>query len=140
MKQKTKRETDKTAQNWPPGLSLKQIRAINAVFEMSTVSAALKKAGVSRSIYYTWIRQDQTFRTELHARQREIHESSLHDLKALSGEAVAELQRLLAAKDPRVRMAAVKTILDAGMRANEQLDFIDRLEALENGTNTNVIS
>ena len=44
---------------------------------------------------------------------------------------MAELQRLIAAKDPRVRMAAVKTAMDAAMKAHEQLEVNERLSALE---------
>ena len=122
---------DINAHNWPAGLSLKQTRAISAVLEMPTVESAMKKAGVSRSIYYAWIRQDKTFRDELNTRRQELYETSLNDLKAVLGEAVAELQRLIAAKDPRVRMAAVKTAMDAAMKAHEQLEVNERLSALE---------
>jgi len=117
-------------------LSLRQERMIVAILQSRTIEEAVRAARISRTIFYQWLNDDERFRSELHARRQAVFELHLHDLKAVMGGAVAELNRLLGSKDERVRLGAVKTSLDAGMRAHEQLDFIDRLEALENGTNT----
>jgi hypothetical protein len=120
-----------TGQKRTSTLSLRQERMIVAILQSRTIEEAVKAARISRTIFYQWLNDDERFRSELQARRQAVFESHLHDLKAVMGGAVAELNRLLGSKDERIRLGAVRTSLDAGMRANEQLDFMDRLEALE---------
>ena len=128
---KRKRTADNSAQNWTAdGITLKQERAIAAVLEGRTIEAAMKKARLARSTFYEWLKEDR-FREELNARRKYLFQAALEDLKALLGDSVHELQRLILYQDPKIRLSAVRTSIDAALRANEQLDFLDRLENLE---------
>lgn len=111
-------------------LSVKQSRAIAAILEENTVAAGLRKARVSRSAYYSWL-QDDAFATALKQRQTALHEAAIADLKAMLARAVKELGALLASRDERTRLSAVKEVLDRTESAFEHHTVIARIEELE---------
>ncbi len=91
----------------------------------------MKKAGVSRTTFYAWLRTDDAFREELETRRRETYEASLQGLQSLASAAVTELHRLLRSRTERVRFAACRLIIDAAFTAHQHLDIEQRLGELE---------
>ena len=120
---------NENTQKWTP--SARQEGAIVALLKTPSLEQAAKTAKVSRSAIYQWLREDHNFTTELRTRRREAFESDMLALKAMLSAAVGELARLIASKNERTRLTAVKTALDCAFQAHETLDVEDRLSVLE---------
>lgn len=120
---------NKSAHN--PTLSVKQLRAIACLIECPTVEAAMKKAGVARTTFYAWIKDDPSFRVELHRQRGEAFEETMNVVKAAAAQATRKLAALIDAKDERVQLAACRSVLMAAFQAHEVLEVEERMVALE---------
>lgn len=115
-------------------LTPKQDRVISALLDSANIGSAMRKAKVSRTTYYEWLRTDAAFRTTLKSRQSSLFEAGMTQLKALLSKAIIELGRLLESQDERIRLVACKQVLDNAFAAFEQQTLIERIEKLEGQT------
>ena len=120
---------DRNQQN--PTLSARQERAIAAVMDSASIAAAMKKANIHRTTFYAWLRDDPLFASTLKQRQTALHEAVAADLKTMSTRAVKELGDLLASKDERIRLSAVKEALGCTATVFEHETLAERIAALE---------
>lgn len=112
-------------------LTPRQEKVIAALMETPVVSKAVRRAGVSRETYYSWVRTSDVFRAAIRRQTSEMYEYQLAQMRNLTAKAGEELARLLEHKDGRIRLGACKQILEIGARAHELLDISERLAKLE---------
>ena len=67
-------------------LNPKQVRAVTHILESNSVEKAAKKAGVSRSTIYNWMR-DPGFKEQLERERRAVFEEGLNALKMAAAKA-----------------------------------------------------
>jgi hypothetical protein len=94
------------------------------------VGSAAEKAGVSEVTIYRWFKLPH-FRAAYREARREVVEKAIAQLQQSSWAAATTLIRLLASGSDAVRLRAAQAILDQANRGIEQLDFEERLTALE---------
>ena len=128
-------KANKTRRKRTPPASLRQERMIVALLQYPSVDEACRRAKVSRTTYYEWMK-DRSFRNALTERRRAAFGESLDTIKAGLRDAAVELRRLVKSKNERVRLAAVKVQIDAATRAHEMLDIEERLSALESASSS----
>ena len=92
MRQKTRIPTDST-------VSQKQASLIAALASGSSVTQAAKHAGIDRSTYYAWLKNDAAFLAELNRQYNERTEALWARLSGLADESLAFLDKLL--KNPK---------------------------------------
>lgn len=110
-----------------------QARALEALLSSSTVREASHLAGVSERQVYRWLALPE-FRAKLKAGERERIESAMRCLSSLTGEAVSALASVLAEPEQygaNIKRLAAVSIIELMLKAREQLDIDERLEALE---------
>ena len=111
-------------------LSHKQEQAIAALLTESTVASAAEKAGVGEVTLYRWLKV-QEFASAYREARREVVEKAIAQMQQSSWAAATTLIRLLASGSDAVRLRAAQAILDQANKGIEQLDFEERLTALE---------
>lgn len=112
-------------------LSAKQRKAISSVITCNSISEACKSIGISRSVFYGWMK-DEAFRDALMQEQNSVIETALKDLKGLSSEAVEQLGKLLRETgNETVRLKAISLILEHTIKLKEIEDIERRLEEIE---------
>jgi hypothetical protein len=104
--------------------------AIAALLSEPTISAAATRAGISESTLLRWM-QDPSFRDQYRASRRAVVEGATGRLQQAATQAVDALTRNLACGIPAVEVGAARTVLDLAAKAVEQLEFADRLAAIE---------
>ena len=110
--------------------SHKQERAIAALLSEATVASAAEKAGVGEVTLYRWLKVPEFVAAYREAR-REVVEKAIAQMQQSSWAAATTLIRLLASGSDAVRLRAAQAILDQANKGIEQLDFEERLTALE---------
>jgi hypothetical protein len=121
---------NKTKQN--STLTARQGKTITAVLVAKSIAEGLKKAKVSRSSYYQWMRENAAFKDELERQRKELIDEGYHLLRISVLEAattILELQRT--AQGEGVRLRAAESIIDRVYKLAELEDIEERLEALE---------
>ena len=111
-------------------LNTKQLRAIQALLQETSIKKAAKKAGCSRDSIRRWM-QISSFKTELDRRRLELFNEGLNLLKLSTKKAALKLLELLNSKDKTQSRWASKEILNFAIRAAEIQDIEQRLERLE---------
>ncbi len=111
-------------------LTRKQEQAVAALLSETTVAAAAERPGVNEATLYRWLKQDD-FKAAFRAARREVVEKAIAQLQQSSWAASATLLKLLASASDSVRLRAAMAILDQANKGVEQLDFEERLSALE---------
>ena len=104
---------------------------ITALAGGATVAAAAEQAGVSERT--TWRRlQDEGFRRRLDTAREQTVQTAVDTLSRGSTRAARTLVALMSRRqEPRVRLAAARSILQLGMKARELEDLEERIAALE---------
>jgi hypothetical protein len=116
-------------------LSRKQLKAIPVIISAKTITEGVKQAGISKTLFYDWMKDDN-FRNEFIAKQNDVIEAALKELKGLSSEAVESLGKLLReTENENIRLKAIALILDHTIKIKELEDIEKRLEALEGRLN-----
>lgn len=113
-------------------LSAVQHRAVLALLERPTVKDAAEAAGVHKATLYRWL-QEEGFQAVYHGARRELLRHVAARLQQISGEAVETLREVMADRTQQgaSRVGAARTVLDYAVKAAEQQEVIERLDALE---------
>ena len=114
----------------PTALTAKQLKAITALLEESSITKAANKAGVARSSIHVWMNQPE-FKEELDKRRHELFIEGLNILKLSTKKAALKLLEFLDSKNLSHARFASKEILNFAIRAAELQDIEQRLERLE---------
>jgi phage terminase small subunit len=112
------------------GLKQKQAAALLALIETPTMTAAARRAGVSRSALFLWMK-DATFKAKLDELRAEMFDEGLGLLKASMGRAARCLAALLDSRNENTRRLAAVSILGLGIKANETMEIEARIRKLE---------
>ena len=109
-----------------------QRRAIEALAAGATVEQAALDADVTVRTIYSW-RRENGFKCELQAATDEILSQSVTTITAGVLDAIQTLRDIQtdANNPPATRVMAARAILDASLRLREQINFQERLAALE---------
>lgn len=119
-------EPDKTGQN----LTEKQKKAVISILEAKSISEGVKKAGISRTTFYEWLKTP-VFRTEFSRQRNELIELGLDELRAATGEAVKVIKGLLGSKNEGIRFRASEAILAHVAKFKELEEIEKRLSEIE---------
>jgi hypothetical protein len=112
-------------------LNAKQERAILAVLESRSVEEACKKARISKTLYYRWLREDPGFGTALRTRRDAASNQAFDGLRSGLSAAVDVLVALLASENEWVRRVGANDVICRVLKAKELMELEDRLERLE---------
>lgn len=112
-------------------LSEKQERAILAVLDSRSIEEACRKAGISRTLYYEWLKDDPRFAEALRSRRDAAGAEALERLHRGLSIAVDVLVDLLASKNEWVRRVAANDVISRFLKAKELGDLEERLGRLE---------
>ena len=106
-------------------------KLIAALLSTPTIRAASQKSGLSESAIYARLRKTE-FRTAYNDHRTRLMEESYNVLLQHLHSAVNTMGILAAtAQNEQTRLNAAEAIIRCGLRLNEQLDIMRRLEALE---------
>jgi len=94
-----------------PTLSAPQERALLALLEGGTVTAAAEAAGVTRQTASAWTNQDADFIAESRNRRAELWAAAMAKAEGAMPAALDALVALLEDPPPRVRLAAAAHLL-----------------------------
>ncbi len=111
-------------------LSGKQERAILAVLESRSIEEACRKAGISKTLYYGWLK-DPGFAGALKDRRDAASSSALERLQRGLSIAVDVLVDLLASENEWVRRVAANDVISRFFKAKELGELEERLTRLE---------
>ena len=93
-------------------LTPREQRAVACLLECPTIEAASKKARVSRSTLYEWLKKP-AFKEEVERAKREQFRAAQGQLRSLIPEAIQGLQELTRSSNEQVRLRACVEILKA---------------------------
>ena len=113
-------------------LTKKKLKAIALIIEAKNITAGVKKAGVSKTTFYEWLK-DPEFKAEFVRQRQELIDLALNELKTSTSEAVNVLRELLKAEGESVRLRTAKTILENVLKSIEIENLEKRVEELERG-------
>jgi len=113
-----------------PRLTARQRRALGIVLAAETLTEGCKLAGIARSTWWSW-RKQEAFLRAVEAAEDQMLGEGLARLKGGFLRAVETLEELRASKNDGVRLQAATTLISKGLAAAETLDLRRRLEALE---------
>lgn len=110
----------------------KEAAIIGLLLEPSFEKAA-KRAGISESTLWRWLRTDD-FQTAYREARRETVSQAIGALQKASSEAVEALREIMQDKEApaTARVSAARSILEFAIKGMEIEDILARLEALEN--------
>lgn len=111
-------------------LTRKQEVAIGAMLTERTVEDAARKVGVTDRTLNRWCKLPE-FQAAFQAARRKALESAIARLQALTGKAVAALERLVDSDSEQVSLAASRTVLETTFKSTELIDLAERLQAIE---------
>lgn len=117
-------------------LSQSQLKSIQFILESASLQEAARKAKISRSTLYVWMK-DQTFRQILQEHRTTLFREALDLLKQGTGKAVIELIKLLDSPDATNRRLAAKEILSLSLKVNETFVLEERILRIENALERN---
>lgn len=110
-------------------LTNRQLLAIPYLLN-SSVEEGCKKARVSRTTFYAWLKDDD-FKAELKRQRNEIIQNALDRLKSAITKAVEELIKLTNAKREEVRRLACNDIITHTLKSIEVEEIEERLDKVE---------
>lgn len=117
---------DKNEQN----LTRNQSKAISLILEARSITEGVKKAGISKTTFYAWLKNPE-FKAEFVRQRQELVDLALHELKTSLSEAVTVLRELLKAEGEGVRLRTAQAILENVLKSIELENIEQRLEVLE---------
>jgi transposase len=110
-------------------------KALNALLNSPSIREASKQSGLSEETIYRYLK-DAEFKAEYQAARRRIFEQNIFKLQSLHDEAVETLQRNLNCENPSVEVRAAQIVIESNRKDFETFDILERLETLENATET----
>lgn len=103
----------------PQSLEAKQVLALSHLLQGHKPAAVARQLDVSRSTVWRWL-QNPEFAEALAELQRDLTGDARKQMRNLVRDAVDELSELMRCDDPKVRLAAVNSVLDrAGLRGED---------------------
>ena len=111
-------------------LSRKQLQAIPLIIESKTISGGLKTAGLNRSTFYLWMKQD-SFKAEFEKQIKFLLDESSFQLKQSFSQAATVMDDLLWATNESVRLRAAQGVIDNVMKFSEFENILKKLNELE---------
>ena len=111
-------------------LTQNQQKAIRAILEANSIEEAAKKARISRSTIYNWLK-DEHFKECLERERKALFEEGLSALKGAAAKAAKTLIELLESKDRNTRRLAAKEIINFAIKAVETRELEERIIKLE---------
>lgn len=117
---------DKNEQN----LTRNQSKAIPLILEAKSITEGVKKAGISKTTFYAWLKSPE-FKAEFVRQRQELVDLALHELKTSLSEAVTVLRELLKAEGEGVRLRTAQAIIENVLKSIELENIEQRLEVLE---------
>ena len=108
----------------------KQQMVIAHILSSKSIEEACDKAGISRTAYYSWLKDD-AFKQELKRQRDELIEYAMGKLKLSVTKAVDELVGLMNSKREDIRRGACRDIIEYALKAIELEDIGQRLEKVE---------
>lgn len=113
----------------------RQERAIAALLRGRSLAASATAADVTVRTVYRWRTEDQVFIGALGAARDAAFAETLDSLRRVSSASVAACEALLKPSNrAEVRLLAARTILGFALKANDAVNFEERLKALEGRT------
>lgn len=112
------------------GLTPRQYKAIEALLEAPTITAAAHAAGVARVTLYEWLKQGP-FREALETARASLYRAGVDTLKGAAEKAAGRLIELLDSKNENTRRLTAHEILTLAIRIDESQTLEKRLAALE---------
>jgi AcrR family transcriptional regulator len=109
-------------------------KVLAALIETSSIRDAAKKCGIGEATIYRHL-QDKEFLAEYRNARRATVENAIASIQAATGEAVEALRRNLSCSNPQAEIRSAAIILDTSKKGVELIDFIQRLEILEQNAN-----
>ena len=105
---------------------------LTALLTETTITQVAQKAGVSEPTVYARLK-NKTFKAAYEKARQDLLESNKNALQAQLSDAIVTLSEIMNNKDnaPQVRLNASEAIMRNMLRLNEQLDILNRLNALE---------
>ena len=110
-------------------------KALNALLNCPSIREASKQSGLSEETIYRYLK-DVEFKTEYQLARRRIFEQNIFKLQSLHDQAVETLQRNLSCENPSVEVRAAQIVIESNRKDFETFDILERLETLENVTET----
>lgn len=105
-------------------------KALSALLNSPSITEAARKSGISERTFYRYLDEPE-FKKEFRAARRAIVENSISQIQSATGEAVETLKQNLHCENPAVEVRAAQIILDNAVKGVETIDFLERLERLE---------
>ena len=110
-------------------------KVLAALIETSSVREAAKVSGISEATIYNYLR-DSEFKDGYRNARRQTVESAIAKMQNAASEAVDRLKELQHCENPAVASRCAQIIYESSVKGMETLDFLERLEALENAAET----
>jgi len=113
-------------------LEPKQVKAIAALLEESTISKAAVAAGISHATIHRWLQEPEFRRAFMHARWRTVQQS-IARVQSFSSEAILVLYDIMSDKSAPyyARLSAANSIINTGLRGVELEDHDERLSQIQ---------
>lgn len=111
-------------------LTKRQLKAIPLILEAKNISEGTKKARVSRTTFYEWLK-DQEFKYEFIRQRQDIVELALHELKTAAGDATRVLRGLMESENENIQLRASTSILEHIGKFIELEKLEARIEEIE---------
>ncbi|MGD0228789.1 MAG: hypothetical protein ABSC19_00335 [Syntrophorhabdales bacterium] len=127
LEEKTEGNTSSPAHSLTP----RQERAILAVLESRTIEEACRKAGITKSLYYRWLRERPVFAAALKSRQEAVSNEALERLQGSVAAAVDVLVRLLDSDRESIRRSVANDVISRFLKTRELGELEERLTNLE---------
>ena len=111
-------------------ISAKQAGLIALLLTERTIDDACKKAKVSVSTYWRWMKEP-AFLAEYRKARDGILENTVAQIQSLTSEAIETLRRNMNCKVPSVEIRCATIILDQSFKGVEIMSLQNRVEELE---------
>lgn len=114
-------------------MTTKQIRFLGELFRCSSIAEAIKKAEVSESTAYRWMREDDEFKKELQKRKTNALDEVSTQMQIGFSEAVQELLRIIRNDkvSAQVKINAIDCLFRNARPLIEEVDILNRLQEVE---------
>ena len=111
-------------------ISVKQARAIPRVLEAKSIEAGCAAAGISKTLFYQWLKVPE-FEREYKRQRNILIDEAMESLKASAAKAVDSLTSLLDTDSASLKRSVANDILGHILKIREIQDIEERLARLE---------
>lgn len=111
-------------------LTPRQINAVRCILENNSIEEAARRAKVSRSTIYNWLRDD-SFRSLLEEARIVAFKSGLDALKGATSKAARVLIGLLDSNSEKELRLVAREIINMAIKAFETQELVQRISEIE---------